>query len=465
MTGVAPRGTVEALVARARAAYTAQDMGAACAAIDAAAAAASDHPAIAFMRAQFHWEGWFAAAALFEQAALLNPGNPELVRNFALALASEGQGERAIRLLEGVLARSPGWIDGHITLATLLTTAGDAGALRSFADAVEREPGNAALYQAWFHKLAAAKDWDGAREVLALGETHAPAAMALLQLWLACESGEASGDPAIFAVYAQSTDPGLALLQVRHALRHGDPARALALAEAQLAGVHASQFWPYCSLCWRQLDDPRAQWLDGTPPFARAIDLELSEAELADLAQFLRSLHRMAAPYPEQSVRGGTQTDRNLLLHHDSRIIRLREAIVVAVGHWRDDLPGGDNAHPLLGSKPGAIRFSGSWSVRLASGGHHSAHTHPHGWASSALYVVVPPEAGDDHAGELALGMPPPELGLGLAPTAFVAPRPGRLVLFPSTTWHGTVPFKGEERLTVAFDIAGGSRQQGGTNE
>lgn len=35
-----------------------------------------------------------------------------------------------------------------------------------------------------------------------------------------------------------------------------------------------------------------------------------------------------------------------------------------------------------------------------------------------------------------------------------VAPQPGRLVLFPSMLWHGTVPFgAAAERLTIAFDV------------
>lgn len=445
------RAPVEALVAQAQAAYAAQDMAAACDAVDAAVAQAPDHPALAFMQAQYRWEGWFEAAGLFERAALLNPGNATVVRNFALALASEGLGDRAMGLLDGILARSPGWVEGHATLATLRTTAGEDDPLRSFAEAVARDPANAALYQAWFHKLAAAKDWDGAGRVLALAEEQAP--LPLLRLWLDCESGRVPGDPAIFTKFADSTDPGLALLQVRHALRHGDPALALALAEAQLATPHAGQFWPYCNLCWRLLDDDRAAWLEGEPAFAQAIDLDLSAELLDHLAVFLRRLHRMAAPYPEQSVRGGTQTERNLLLHHDPLIRALRDNIGEAVCQWRDALPE-DAAHPLLSRKPDEIGFSGSWSVRLAGGGHHSAHTHPQGWASSALYVVVPPETGHEHDGELALGMPPPELGLGLAPARHIKPKPGRLALFPSTTWHGTVPFDGEERLTVAFDVA-----------
>jgi hypothetical protein len=448
-------GDPRMLAAEAQRARARQDMVAACAAIDAAARAAPDHPAIALMQAQFAYEGWYPAAALFERAALLNPGNADVVRNFALALASEGEGARAERLLEGVLARMPGWIAGHNALATLRVTAGDGSPWRSYAEAAARTPADAALHQAWFQRLAAAKDWAGAEAVLAQAEARgATAGLALARLYLACESGAAPGDPAIFAPFAASADPGLALLQVRHALRHGDPARALAKAEAQLGTPHAPQFWPYCSLAWRMTGDPRAQGLEGDPGFAATIDCDLSPTQIEELARFVRGLHRMAAPYPEQSVRGGVQTDRNLLLHHAPVIRDLRERLEIAVAAWRDSLPDSKDAHPLLSRKPQDIRFAGSWSVRLAAGGYHSAHTHPQGWASTAFYIAVPDDPGEGHAGQLALGLPPPELGLDLAPLRHLRPRAGRLAIFPSTTWHGTVPFAGAERLTIAFDIA-----------
>ena len=444
-----------ALVAEAKRARAAQDMTAACAAMDAAARAAPDHPGLAAMQAEFAFDGWYPAAALFERAALLNPGNAEVVRGFALALAAEGEGARAERLLEGVLARMPGWLEGHATLSTLRVTADDRDPLRSYAEAASVEGTSAGLYAAWFQRLAAAKDWAGAEAVLAQAEARgATTGLAVMRLYLACESGTASGDPEIFTPFAGSSDPGLALLQVRHALRHGHPGRALALAEAQLGKPHAGQFWPYCSLAWRLTGDPRAQWLEGDPGFAEAIDLDLAPAQLAELSQFARGLHRMNAPYPEQSVRGGVQTNRNLLLHHAQVIVDLRTRLAAVVAAWRDRLPVGDDTHPLLSRKPEHIRFSGSWSVRLAGGGYHSAHTHPLGWASTALYLAMPDNPGEGHAGQLALGLPPPELGLDLATLRHIAPRPGRLAIFPSTTWHGTVPFAGDERLTIAFDIA-----------
>ena len=82
-------------------------------------------------------------------------------------------------------------------------------------------------------------------------------------------------------------------------------------------------------------------------------------------------------------------------------------------------------------------------------------HTHPMGWISSALYVTVPEESqrGVAPAGYLQFGKPPPELALALEPYGSIEPKPGRLVLFPSTMWHGTAPFTNGERMTIAFDV------------
>jgi hypothetical protein len=78
---------------------------------------------------------------------------------------------------------------------------------------------------------------------------------------------------------------------------------------------------------------------------------------------------------------------------------------------------------------------------------------HPRGWISSALYISLPDRL-DQGEGALALGEPPPELGVDLQPTGVIAPKVGHLALFPSWMWHATRPFTNGERLTVAFDVA-----------
>jgi hypothetical protein len=73
------------------------------------------------------------------------------------------------------------------------------------------------------------------------------------------------------------------------------------------------------------------------------------------------------------------------------------------------------------------------------------------------LYLKLPPDLGQENAGFLALGDPrTPTFQVDARPDRLIEPKPGRLVLFPSYMWHGTLPFGEGERVTVAFDVARG---------
>ncbi len=117
-----------------------------------------------------------------------------------------------------------------------------------------------------------------------------------------------------------------------------------------------------------------------------------------------------------------------------------------------------DATHPFLMRKTPSVRIDGSWSVKLWTSGNHVNHIHPEGWISSAFYVALPPSVlsspGAGQAGHIQFGQPPQELELGLQPQHVMRPEPGKLALFPSYLWHGTVPFEDEQpRLTLAFDM------------
>jgi Tfp pilus assembly protein PilF len=442
------------LLAQAAQLREAQDMEGALSAIRAAEEQDPDDPRAAFGLAQLSFECWRPAAALFERARTLIPGNSDVLRNHALALAAEGQGDTAEALLEAALRRMPGWLDGHRILTAQRITAGEGdGFDRSYAEAVQADPNNGALRMMWFQQHVALKDWERAGAILAQAQKALPAhrGLQLAALFLASESGAERDNADLFAGYEALGDPGLDLCRVRHHLRGGEVVRAEAIAATHSTGPAARMFWPYLSLCWRLTGDSRAEWLDGDPLYSAAFDLDFSAAELTELADVLRGLHRMKAPYPEQSVRGGTQTDRQLFFHPDPAIQAARTKITAAVREYIAALPPKDATHPLLSQlRDTQPLFEGSWSVRLAAAGHHSSHTHVLGWISSAFYVALPDQ---EDKGALALGSPPPELALPLEAYARIAPKPGRLVLFPSTMWHCTEPFAAGERLTIAFDV------------
>lgn len=414
--------------------------------------------ALAFGLAQTRYELGLPAADLFAQAASLAPDHPDIIRNQALALVSEGRTQDARSLLQARLASHPDWLDGHKALATLNWTHGPReGFSDHLGPACRAQPQNQALWLAWFRNLAQARDWPAAHAVLDEAERHLGQIPALVvsRLFVAVESGAADAQQQIEATAHFRGDVS-SLCRIRHALRIGDPKRAEAEALPLTRDASAMLYWPYLSLAWRMLGDGRADWLDQPDRLIEPLESGCSDRELAALAEVLRGLHTAAEPYIEQSVRGGTQTDRSVLLRHEPELQAIKERLLDLVRDYVNRLPPHDPAHPLLGApRHDPLLIEGSWSVRLASQGYNVPHTHAMGWLSTAFYVSLPDQhdMGPAPAGHIAFGMPPAELGLDLEPYRTIEPAPGRLAIFPSTMWHGTVPFDDGERLVIAFDI------------
>lgn len=422
-----------------------------------AAALLPDHASTALLNAQIHYEAGLPSVDLFREALKLDPANADALRNYAMALVGEGAAAQGEAMLAQAVAQRPEWLDGQRQLATLRQLRGDPQCDRAYADARQELPRHAPLAMAHFQLLAMHRRWDDAAAVLAdavatMGETLS---FRLASLFLASESGRAANDVGLFDAVAHINDPGLALARVRHALRGGRADQVEPIIAPLLGGAAANALWPYQSLAWRLTGDRRAEWLDRPDRSIKSLSLDWSADDMAALAAYLRDLHIASAPYPDQSVRGGTQTDRPLLFRAHPLIASLRTTLCAAVRDYVAALPPAEAGHPMLGVPRGEVSFAGSWSVRLSAQGFHACHTHPQGWISSALYVALPSptDLGSPPAGWLQFGSPPPELGLTLDPYAAVEPVVGKLILFPSTMWHGTVPFDDGERLTVAFDV------------
>jgi hypothetical protein len=173
----------------------------------------------------------------------------------------------------------------------------------------------------------------------------------------------------------------------------------------------------------------------------------------AAFARELSELHRAQRRPLAQSLRGGTQTERELPADN----LLVTKFFAMIDGPIRDYIARlrADSDHPTDRRRSDGYRISGSWSVRLQPGGYHVDHVHPRGWLSSAYYVELPDETsgGVSKAGWIKFGEPGVRLPAS-PPEHFVKPEPGMLVLFPSYMWHGTVAFsEGGRRLTAAFDV------------
>ena len=413
---------------------------------------------IAHALARLLYEAGLPSLQAYGRALQLAPTDTEVLAGMTSAFVAEGQVDAAISGLERILSRSPHWIDGHVLLAKLRWAEGEReGFARSFEAALKAMPQNLELWRQFIIALLHAAQWDDVLRVIADGRERIGDQL-LFQANEAiayAEIGDFEQAETLFAPLADIEDGTVQVRRVRHYLRWNRPDEAGAIIEKWISRPEAFMFWPYATTVWRMLGDPRWEWLEGDERFVGVYDIAERLPPLDVLADTLRKLHTLSGQPLEQSLRGGTQTDGDIFTHIDPVLVQLREAIRTTVAEHAALLPERDEAHPLLAPPREPIGFSGAWSVRLTSGGFHANHVHPAGWISSALYLVLPADLGQEEAGFLTLGDPSaPNFQVDVSPLRTVEPKPGRLVLFPSYMWHGTRPFGDGERMTVAFDVA-----------
>lgn len=217
----------------------------------------------------------------------------------------------------------------------------------------------------------------------------------------------------------------------------------------------------YQALAWGFLGDSRAEAINDYDRFVRDFVLppptgyNSIEAFNRKLESVLQELHHTSQHPLEQTLRGGTQTMGNIFDRREPEIIAIQEMIEAAVARYIDALPY-DPDHIFLKRKTSDFRFSGSWSVRLRTHGYHLNHVHSAGWISSAYYVALPKSdsSHESEEGWLKFGETSLLLGARERIAKFVKPEVGKLVLFPSYLYHGTVPFSADAyRTTIAFDV------------
>jgi tetratricopeptide (TPR) repeat protein len=378
---------------------------------------------------------------------------------YGRALNSEQRLPEALAAFDQALRRRPGYPEALTEKATLVwTTTGD---LEQAAAVFPRGPAHllniAALYKA-------------------AGDPRR--ALALLE-----EAARSSAEPILLvslaglAITIGENDKALAAAEAALRRAPGDPTAlqswaaaclAAGLAdEALAAGRRLVEMRPQnqgalglLAVAARLTDAPEYERLYDYDAFVRAYEIAsppgwaTREAFLADLKASLEALHRTAVQPAAQSLRDGTQTTMDLRVSDDPVLRGFFAAIDPPIRRYMAELGSGED--PLRGRNTGDYALAGCWSIRLRSGGHHVDHMHPKGWLSSAFYVDVPEVVRTSGANEgwLQFGRPSLRTRPPLEPARFVQPEPGRLVLFPSYMWHGTVPFASDEaRMTVAFDV------------
>jgi tetratricopeptide (TPR) repeat protein len=407
------------------------------------------------------------ALQLFDAAQQTMPEMTTVDHCRGLALQDLGDMDGAVNSYRRALARNPLNMVAHQELNKLLYRLGRADEfLISLDDAVRQRSDAGALlllrgsflFQAG-RNAAAAEDFERAARVLpasavphdVLGQIHAL---------------EGRFDEAVRAQErALALEPANAQLWTNFAeilLRSDHPERARDAAERATAiAPHQQKAIALWALALRKLEDPREAALNDYESLVQIFDLpppegySSMEAFNRDLNAYLDPMHRDIRPPLEQTLCAGTQTHDNLIGRGHAPVERLRaridEALQTYIAGMKDD----DRDHPLFRRRSRGVRYQGSWSARLRDCGFHTNHVHPFGWISSCYYVSLPDVIDDktERQGWLKFGEPGFDAGLSNPVRRNVKPAVGRLVLFPSYMWHGTIPFRSQQhRTTIAFD-------------
>ncbi|HEY8254852.1 MAG TPA: tetratricopeptide repeat protein [Rhizomicrobium sp.] len=403
------------------------------------------------------------ALAALDSAEASDAALPGLVRHRAEALQNLNRFDEALAIFEKEIARTPADPALHLDYNALLYQLGRKDAfLKSF----ERAPQSRELLLGKAFLLAREKRFAEAHAIYeslkARDANDRLAATGAAQVMTSMgHHGEAV---ALFdSVLARHGDDArLFSLAAEPALLGNDPEKAAWLCEQGLAKTPDSgPCLAMLSIASRMMGDGRDEALNRYDSLVRSFDLEPPEG-FSDMASFnaelnalLDQLHPKSREFIDQSLRGGTQTPGHLFPAGLSLVTRLKERIDEAVARYVADLEE-DAAHPFLSRRGRDFRYAGSWSSRLHDSGFHVNHYHPDGWISSCYYVAVPEAVRDATArqGWIKFGEPAFDVALTNPVRRAIQPAPGRLVLFPSYTWHGTVPFHDKAaRTTIAFDV------------
>jgi Flp pilus assembly protein TadD len=385
----------------------------------------------------------------------------------ACSLMTLEQFDRAEQVLQECVRLGPRHADAHNSLAQLvwMRTGDIAEATRALDLALERFAHEDALWATKAALLQGAGDARGAYACLA-DRADKPLSSPALLIRAGLAALEFEPGTALHlaecALRAQPENLTARKLACSAYLGVGDAAKALTECAVLLKAAPDDQYLiAMQTTALRLLNDPRYDALcdyDGmvvtqtleTPPGWEDLDSFLTE-----LTSRLNVLHNPRGHrLLYQSLRSGTETTQDLSRSKDPVIEALFQSFAAPIARYRAHIGHGEDA--LRRRNHGASRFNGSWSVRLRSAGYHTSHVHPRGWISSACYIQLPDSmrAASTAEGILSFGAPGLITTPSLAAELSVRPHVGRLVLFPSYFWHGTLPFHSEQaRLTVAFDV------------
>ncbi len=428
-------------------------------------AAVARHNLAVSLRLAGRSEGALKHYLLLEKSGL---ENSQLKHNIANAYSDLGQLKEAVSYFSQAITLNIGYVASHKNLNNLLWELNDHQLfLNSYKEAMLIETENLELHFSYTDFLLRSSHYQEAHDFLQqLSDSfrQAPEYFDLLARSLICLGDKKA---ALVAQQQAISFKEVSLEQrvnyARNLIEVGDTdAAAQQLEKVLNLDPYDQMAIAYLAVCWRLKGDARESQINNYKELVKEYHFD-SIGDFDDVTSFcivlksyLETLHSANQQPLEQTLYKGTQTKANLFDNKNELIQLFVEKASLCIEDYKHQI------QRIPGISPGLknleqFYFSGSWSVKLREQGFHVSHVHPMGRLSCCFYIDLPVivEESDEHQGWFKVGEPNLDLEPKLEAQRFVKPTVGKLVIFPSYMWHGTVPFHTDEsRLTIAFDVA-----------
>ena len=183
-----------------------------------------------------------------------------------------------------------------------------------------------------------------------------------------------------------------------------------------------------------------------------SLKMENSNSFIKNIIEDLRNVSTIWQP-PNQSAHGGFQTVGNLFNFSKNSIVTLKEVILIEIEAYYEKFK--NEPCSFIEKWPAKKDISG-WHIMLKEKGYHDQHIHQNGWLSGVIYLKVVPSLDKNEGGIIFTLTSSTESDTRL-PKVIHNPEVGDMILFPSSLYHGTIPFSTDtDRIVVSFDLKPG---------
>lgn len=170
------------------------------------------------------------------------------------------------------------------------------------------------------------------------------------------------------------------------------------------------------------------------------------------ISNILREAEKLHSNWESATTKNGFQSSSKIFENPGPSIAYLETIISKVIDEYFSTFKHHENT--FIGLWPNKNKIRGHFN-RLLKNGYQTPHIHSGGWLSGVIYLktVVPK---DSNEGAIEFGLHGYDLPIVKEkyPRLQYTPKSGDIILFPSSLFHGTIPFyQDTERCVIAFDL------------